>query len=306
MSYDIIQKFINKNRPGSSLNAVGIVVHDTDTPGATAENEQNYFNNNVVYASAHAFVDWNNIIQTIPYAEVAWHAGQTANSKFLGVELCVPSSHDNNKFNEVWNRAVWYFAYLMIHIVKQTTVTKDNVLSHSEVSNRWHETDHTDPVAYFAEYNKTIDKFREEVQAEINLQLGNNNVNPDSEVLFVQQSLNRFKVRDYANMALVEDGIYGPRTKSAVQNFQSIVGLNTDGIIGPYTLDIINFILSKPTLSIQYANATATRYVQWRVNVTNDGMFGPITRNAVRIYQYNNGLISDGIVGKNTWYKLIG
>jgi hypothetical protein len=37
-------------------------------------------------------------------------------------------------------------------------------MSHDEVSKRWHETNHTDPVAYFAQYGKTVDAFRREVQ----------------------------------------------------------------------------------------------------------------------------------------------
>ena len=36
-----------------------------------------------------------------------------------------------------------------------------------------------------------------------------------------------------------------------------------------------------------------------------DGIFGSGTDNAVRLYQKSNGLIVDGIVGKNTWRKLL-
>ena len=36
-----------------------------------------------------------------------------------------------------------------------------------------------------------------------------------------------------------------------------------------------------------------------------DGIFGPGTNNAVRLYQKSNGLIADGIVGKNTWRKIL-
>ena len=36
-----------------------------------------------------------------------------------------------------------------------------------------------------------------------------------------------------------------------------------------------------------------------------DGIFGSGTENAVRLYQKSNGLISDGIVGNNTWRKIL-
>lgn len=36
-----------------------------------------------------------------------------------------------------------------------------------------------------------------------------------------------------------------------------------------------------------------------------DGKFGPMTRNAVRAYQKQNGLVVDGIVGQQTWGSLL-
>lgn len=170
MNYPIVQKFINKNRSGQALTPIGTVVHSTDDAGATDENEQSYFNNNSISASANAFIDWDSITETVPDNEVSWGSGPTSNHKFLQVELCIPASHDVAKFNEVWNRAVWYFAYKFINKLKINTITKDNLMSHAEVSAKWKETTHTDPVAYFNEYGKTVDNFRAAVQAEINNQ----------------------------------------------------------------------------------------------------------------------------------------
>lgn len=160
-------KLIQNNRSGSRLNPKGVVVHETATPGATATQEYNYFNNAYQGASAHAFVDWEDVVQTIPYDEVAWHAGPTANSRYIGIELCRPSSHEPDKFERVWNNAVSLFADLFReHGFGEVTV--DNLLSHAEVSSRWRESDHTDPVGYFAEYGKTVNEFRDEVQKELN------------------------------------------------------------------------------------------------------------------------------------------
>lgn len=175
--YQIVQKLITgHNRPGERLNPVGIVVHDTATPGATAENEQVYFEKTTRDASVHAFVDWDSIVQIIPWNEVSWGSGFTSNHKFLQIELCVPPSHDAVRFNEVWNRAIWLFAYLFVNVIKVKTITKDNLMSHSEVSVKWRQTTHTDPTAYFAEYGKTTDGFRMAVQAKMNEMSGRDNV----------------------------------------------------------------------------------------------------------------------------------
>ena len=60
-----------------------------------------------------------------------------------------------------------------------------------------------------------------------------------------------------------------------------------------------------PTLSIG-ASGNITKWVQSKLNVTADGLFGEDTRQAVIEYQASNCLKGDGIVGKNTWKKLLG
>lgn len=295
MPYQINQKYISKNRSGQKLNAVGMVVHDTATKGATDENEQSYFNNNNVQASAHAFIDWDSITETVPDYEVAWGSGPTSNHRFLQVELCVPASHDNVKFQEVWNRAVWYFSYKFINLLKINTVTKDNLLSHAEVSNRWRETDHQDPIAYFNEYGKTIDDFRQDVQNEINKNSGslstNYNVNSSS-VKELQYNLNRL-----FNAGLNEDGINGPLTTAAINKYGTILGSTDAETLLSFTKLVLSFPLIK-----KGSSGAAVRYVQYRIGTDIDGNFGPITESKVKEYQ---NAVKDGIVGSDTWKQLM-
>lgn len=44
--------------------------------------------------------------------------------------------------------------------------------------------------------------------------------------------------------------------------------------------------------------------LQKKLNLKQDGIFGPLTEEAVKEFQSNNNLKPDGIVGPNTWSKL--
>lgn len=68
-------------------------------------------------------------------------------------------------------------------------------------------------------------------------------------VVELQQSLNAV-----ANAGLKPDGIFGPKTESAVKIFQSSKGLTVDGIVGPKTWRALQNALTKPV-----AEATPTQ-----------------------------------------------
>lgn len=46
--------------------------------------------------------------------------------------------------------------------------------------------------------------------------------------------------------------------------------------------------------------------LQQKLNLKADGIFGPLTEEAVKQFQKDNGLKADGIVGTNTWAKILG
>lgn len=310
MAYTIKQRFISKNRPGTRINPIGTVVHETATPGASDEDEFRYFDNGAGgrKASVHAFVDYDSITQIIPWNEKAWHAGHTANNNYIGIELC--NYNDAEKFQEIWKRAVWLFAWLHINVIKQTTINKTTLMSHSEVSKKWGETNHSDPDGYFAKFGKTVDMFRQEVQEEIYRQLGTKpkesvTSSGAADTLTLQKTLNRLKIRDSNGNSLAEDGSYGPLTKSAVRSFQEIMDILVDGKAGPQTWGVINQILAKPVTK-KGAKNVVVRYIQFRVGAAIDGSFGPETDRKVKEWQKNNGLVPDGSVGPKTWKALIG
>lgn len=155
-------KLLSKNRSYELLVPIGIVLHETATPGATAQNEFLYFNGGDRGASAHGFVDWNSYIQTIPYDEVAWHAGYTANHKYIGIEMC----HATNKadFDKVWDNTV----EIVVDLINKCGFSINELTTHNAVSLRWGETDHTDPIGYFKKFGKTFEDFKNDVIAHMN------------------------------------------------------------------------------------------------------------------------------------------
>ncbi|MCC5606209.1 N-acetylmuramoyl-L-alanine amidase [Nostoc sp. CHAB 5834] len=130
--------------------------------------------------------------------------------------------------------------------------------------------------------------------------------NADATILRLQKSLNRLKITDRNGRALVEDGFTGADTKSAVEKFQTIVGVQPTGIADSNTWNAINLILAKRIIRANHAGGAVVRYLQYRLGVDNDGIYGAQTEVAIKNFQKQNGLDADGIVGPVSWQKLIG
>ena len=87
-------------------------------------------------------------------------------------------------------------------------------------------------------------------------------------------------------------------------NKQGFSNQNVDGIAGSNTLN------GCPTLR-KGARGNITKLLQEKLvslgyNTNGvDGIFGSATDNAVRLFQKSNRLLVDGIVGKNTWRKIL-
>lgn len=92
------------NRPGTPLHPLGVTVHRTGDPGASARAVRDYFDTPRPGnpSSAHYVVDASgDIIRCIPEGEVAWHAGAAANSRDIGIETCEPLT------SLAYNSTVW-------------------------------------------------------------------------------------------------------------------------------------------------------------------------------------------------------
>ncbi|MDF2534322.1 MAG: hypothetical protein K0R18_479 [Bacillales bacterium] len=151
------------NRPGTRLNPVGVIIHETATPNATDEAEYRYFCGGNRNASAHYFVDYDSISKFIPENEQAWHAGPTANKRYVGIELC--HFDEEAKFQEIWKRGVWLVADMC---KRYGWNPSEAIHSHHWCSQQWRETNHSDPDDYFADHGQSMASFIADVKKVLN------------------------------------------------------------------------------------------------------------------------------------------
>jgi N-acetylmuramoyl-L-alanine amidase CwlA len=132
---------------------IGVVAHATANNGDSADAERTYESTTWQSAFVHFFVDDQKIEQVADTNYVCYGAGHTANhSGYAQVELC--QSTDATKFANAYAQYVWLLAYLLY--ARKLGVTDGvTLMSHAEVSAKWKETDHTDPIEYLASHGKT-------------------------------------------------------------------------------------------------------------------------------------------------------
>lgn len=136
-------------------------------------------------------------------------------------------------------------------------------------------------------------------------QIPDEELNADITILRLQKALNRLKITDANGKPLKEDGRLHPETEFATEKLQTITGLQVTKIAGNTTWNVINLILSKRIIRLNHAGGPVVRYLQHHLGVEIDGVYGPQSETAMKKFQKQNGLRTDGVIGPNTWNKII-
>lgn len=157
------------------------------------------------------------------------------------------------------------------------------------------------------------------------------------DVQTIQTYLNRIR-RNYPAIPAITDnaGVFGDSTRAAVSAFQRIFNLTSDGIVGKATWYKISSIYTavarlgeldsegntlgigtvppsvtlrqgsrgQDVITLQYLLNVIGEYYPGIPRITQDGIFGSGTRQAVIAFQNRMRLSPDGIVGARTWNAL--
>lgn len=133
-------------KKATNRNIKYIVVHYTANDGDTAYNNTVYFKNTYRAASAHYFVDENEIWRCVEDENVAWHCGGgkqgtngatyygiCTNTNSIGVEMC--SDKKNNQY-VITDDTVEKTVNLVKYLMKKYNVPASNVIRHYDVTGK--------------------------------------------------------------------------------------------------------------------------------------------------------------------------
>lgn len=320
-----------------------IVIHDMEAPEGdlTAENVARYFATTTKSASAHWCFDNNSAVRCVLDKDVAYHA-PGANHNGIGYEHAGYAKQSREEWLDQYgvdmlqisaNQAAFDCTLYQIPI---NYVSVDGLLrgergitTHWDVSKTFRRSSHWDPGLGFP-----MDMYLNWVRG---YALGTIIPPSTSPVTDIERILRRgSKGEDVRLWQTVLhgagllpkkgiDGIFGPNTENATKEWQRIIGVSDDGIVGPITNETTARVLAwvAATQSQQTASSTPPfpgtvskgsrgsnvsavqdrlRNRGWSISV--DGIFGNQTDKVVRAFQKDKGLKVDGIVGPKTWDAL--
>lgn len=176
-----IKNYLTNNdcyKSGKKMTSIkGVLVHSTAAPGATTESFKKNWNTAKPggrQVCVHAFIDDNQIINTLPYNYKCWGCGGSGNENYIQIEICEPASvyFENGwkyKCKDIKELKVYMSkvkAGLIEFIVNRlyengiTVVNEKTVTSHYEGYKMGIASNHGDPAGLFGLVDFSMDELR--------------------------------------------------------------------------------------------------------------------------------------------------
>lgn len=131
-------------KKGRNTDIKYIVIHYTANKGDTALNNVRYFAGNAVGASAHYFIDENDIYTSVPVTDTAYHCGgslqssgghawykKCTNSNSIGVEMCMI-----DKNGDIRQETVTRCQKLVCYLSQKYDIDVKNIIRHYDVTGK--------------------------------------------------------------------------------------------------------------------------------------------------------------------------
>jgi len=291
---EIIRYYQTKNPcyiSGRKIKPSGIVVHSTGAnnpylkryvgpdDGILGQNQyNNHWNSAKANKCVHAWIgkaaDGSvKVYQTLPWDYRCWGVGSgkkgSYNASHIQFEIC----EDNLKNKDYYQEAFELARQLCEYLSEMCGIKQENIVGHYEAHAAGYGSNHSDPKPWQKKHSGSMAQFRASVAA-----LLNGNTSPSEPVI------------SKAEETPVE-------TPKPVQT-------------APETAQNGSVVIPMITLQ-KGSRGTQVKVLQWLLSMngynvgTVDGIFGANTQKAVKAYQTAKGLSADGIVGKQTWSKLL-
>lgn len=309
-----ISSYNFSNRNGNSIKY--IVLHYTGNRGDTAKNNVDYFYGGNRNASAHYFVDDNSIWQCVEESNAAWAVGDgrgaygIQNQNSISIEMCCNSNGVISEKTE--NDALELVKYLQT----KYNISNDNVVRHYDASRKlcpnWSSNNWSRWWSFKSKLSGNSSNVVDNT-SNTNSNNNSNNTNSNNNITIA----NNYLVTSY-NIKLVQlllncfgwkldaDGICGSLTANAIGEFQSKYNLTKDYMFGAECFSKSYTLIKNVICKYGKFTPNQTKVIQHVLGITVDGIFANNTKAAVINFQKSKKLLADGIVGINTWSKLLG
>lgn len=274
-----IKDITNINRTSSTNRKIEYLVIHYVGAVSTARNNSAYFKNIYRGASAHYFVDDNEIVQVVEDTDIAWHCGNdiyyngARNSNSLSIEMCCYKM-DNGNLN-VTEKTESNTVELAKELIKKYNIPINNVVRHYDVTRK-------NCPAPMVDSEERWKKFKNKLQSEstVTEETTPNYTEYEKRVRNWQDTMNL----DY-NSNLELDGKFGPLCKEeALEHY---------------------LYCKMPTIKNEHVRLVQRNLNRLGYNVDIDGSYGPIMEEMIKQFQKDHGIETDGYVGAETTEVLL-